>query len=444
MRVAVGADGLTSSRSGLLTEVVTGSLLALVLRGIGAVFALGFNLVLARRLGADGVGLFTLTITVLTVAAVVAQLGLNLVVVRAVAEAASRWEWQFVRGVFAIARRWATGAAALVTCVLLLAAEPIAVIVFSEPRLTDPLRLMSLAIWPFCILALQGDALKGIRRIGAGQLIQSVVAPGIALVVVLLAGARLTVELSIVSFMGGTIVAVMVGRSLWRRAVGRLEKDEVPGQDLCKMLGRTATPLFTAAVLGLVMTVTDAIALGIWSDSNDVGVYFVAARVTLIMSMLLSAVDSAVGPRFATLWGAGRIPELRSLVTRVTATLAVVGLLLSATFILFAEELLGMFGAEFRRAVSVFAILAIGQFVVLATGPMSNLLVMTGNERRYRDAMLGGATLNVVLNMALVPGYGPLGAAIATASSLAIMHIFLACSAWVWTDIMRVPTARPA
>ena len=71
-------------------------------------------------------------------------------------------------------------------------------------------------------------------------------------------------------------------------------------------------------------------------------------------------------------------------------------------------------------------ILAAGQAVNVFTGPVGYLLMMTGRESLMRNTIMGSTLLNVALNAALIPSLGAIGAAVATATSLAVMNI---CSA---------------
>lgn len=414
------------------------SAVVLALRVLGAALALGFNLVLARRLGADGMGMFTLALTLLTVTTTVAQLGLNLVIVRFVAEASSRSSWQDARLISRFAQHRSSRAALVLTFALLLLADPIAVGLFSEPDLASAIRLMALTILPFTLLVLQGEALKGARRLAAAQMTQSVIGPAIALVIVLALTTRLTLSWSIGSFFAGILLALGVSRFWWWRTAGRPVPGPLPDAHVLDQARSMARPLFGTAILALLMSSTDAITLGIWHGSEDVGVYFVASRLTLVSSMALSAVGSAIGPRFAALWIAQRTTELRSLVVGVTGLMAFAACVMCGVFVIYGARLLSLFGDEYEEGATVLAILAVGQLVVLASGPASNLLVMTGRERIYRNATIVGALLNVCLSLALVPAHGAIGAAIATAAGLVAVNLLAALSVWWRSGIMTM------
>ncbi len=68
-------------------------------------------------------------------------------------------------------------------------------------------------------------------------------------------------------------------------------------------------------------------------------------------------------------------------------------------------------------------ILALGQFVNVATGSVGYLLSMTGHERELRNNAFISALAGVVFGLALIPGHGLLGASVATAVAVASQNL---------------------
>jgi O-antigen/teichoic acid export membrane protein len=56
---------------------------------------------------------------------------------------------------------------------------------------------------------------------------------------------------------------------------------------------------------------------------------------------------------------------------------------------------------------------------------------MTGNERETVKGVGISTVINVVLNIALIPRYGSVGAAVATAASIVIWNLLLFRAVWV-------------
>ena len=70
-------------------------------------------------------------------------------------------------------------------------------------------------------------------------------------------------------------------------------------------------------------------------------------------------------------------------------------------------------------------IVAIGQLTNAAFGSVAALLNMTGHEKDTMRGMFIAFVVNVVLNLVLVPEYGMVGAATATAISIFILNAVL-------------------
>jgi O-antigen/teichoic acid export membrane protein len=98
-------------------------------------------------------------------------------------------------------------------------------------------------------------------------------------------------------------------------------------------------------------------------------------------------------------------------------------LVATISLILLRDEVLFIFGTSFQNAAETLVVLAIAQWIVATVGPAGYVLLMTGKERVELVGKVVISVLNVVLNFLLVPPFGILGAAVATAISLAILNV---------------------
>jgi O-antigen/teichoic acid export membrane protein len=108
-------------------------------------------------------------------------------------------------------------------------------------------------------------------------------------------------------------------------------------------------------------------------------------------------------------------------------------------FVLFPAKVLALFGAKFAGGAPVLAILAIGQFVNVATGSVGWILIMCGYERLMRNIIIVCATATVALNFLLIPLYGVVGAALATATTLALQMLVAAALVWRKLGLVTLP-----
>ena len=93
--------------------------------------------------------------------------------------------------------------------------------------------------------------------------------------------------------------------------------------------------------------------------------------------------------------------------------------------ILFGDRILGLFGAEFVAARWSMTVLILGQLVNVGSGSVGYLMGMTGHHRQSAFVLGCSAVLNIILNAILIPIFGIMGAAIATALTMALWNIWL-------------------
>jgi stage V sporulation protein B len=136
---------------------------------------------------------------------------------------------------------------------------------------------------------------------------------------------------------------------------------------------------------------------------------------------------SSVSVRFTPI--ASRLYEtddyegLDSLYSTVTRWAFSVSLLAALFSLVYAREILALFGPAVVRGASVLRLFAIGQLLNAAVGPSNDLLMMTDHERlSFVNHWVFGVA-NVVLDYVFIRAFGFVGAAFATASVLALLNV---------------------
>ena len=406
-----------------MREVLSGASIAFVMKAIGAGLGFGFNVLLARMLGADGAGVFFLALTVTSIAAVFGRIGLDNTLVRFTAGNAASGEWASVKGVYLRGMQLALAASCVAALAMFLGAPWLAEHVFANPALVAPMRWMALAVVPIALLVLHSEALKGLKRIFESSLVYE---HGIELSVLSLLGLyflapKWGVNGAIWAFTLAAGLTLSTGVCLWWKAMTKLRNRRAvfPVRDLLQ----SSLPLFWVATMNLAMNWTSSLLLGVWCTNADVGVFNVALRTAQLTSFVLFAVNSIAAPKFAELYRQGNAKQLGSVARNSAKLMILVASPVLLLFICFPGLIMGLFGQEFADRSLVLTILAIGQFVNVATGSVGYLLMMSGNERLVRNNVVFIALLSITLNLILIPFAGVVGAAVATAVSLAAKNL---------------------
>jgi O-antigen/teichoic acid export membrane protein len=356
---------------------------------------------------------------------------------RFVAANAAQGNWDKVAGVYRRGMIVALVTAAAVTMLLVAGAPWAAGVVFAKPSLADPLRLMALGVLPLSLLTLHGELLKGLKRVGDAALVQIVAVPLISLPLLALLGARLGVMGVAASYVSAAFLALVLGMVLWRRAAPQIRG--LRGDFETRALIAVSLPLFWMAFMDLVMNWTDMLTLGIWMESEAAGIYGAAKRVSVLISFVLASVNTIVAPQFATLHAQGRHQTLGGLARDAAIFTTLIACPFLALLILAPGWVLSLFGPDFTPGAPALAILAVGQFVNVATGSVGYLLIMTGHEKIVRNNAIVSTVLYVILQAVLVPRYGIIGAALATGIVLAGKNLALAALVYWKLSIVTLP-----
>lgn len=420
-----------------MEEVLRGASVAFVLKVIGAGLGFVLNVLLARLLGADGAGVYFLALTVTSIATVLGRMGLDKPLLRFTAANAGRGDWRAVKGVYQKGMTLALLASGTSALLMFAAAPSLAETVFSKPELTKPMRWMALAVVPMAFLILNAEALKGLRRIRDSQLVQGVGVPALSLLGFSLLGQVWGVNGAIWAYTCAATLTALMGYMMWRMATPQVRNSV--GHFETRQLLRSSMPLFWVASMNLVMHWTASFVLGIWASNADVGVFNVASRTATVTGYILLAVNSVSAPRFASLYDQGHMKTLGSMARNSSKLMTLAAGPFLLLFVLFPRWVMGLFGPEFLQGATVLAILAVGQFVNVATGSVGCVLMMSGHERLMRNNVIGAATLNIVMNLLLTRCVGVIGAAIATAVSLAMMNLVSVALAWSRLRIWTIP-----
>ncbi|MCR4288475.1 MAG: polysaccharide biosynthesis C-terminal domain-containing protein, partial [Deltaproteobacteria bacterium] len=151
-----------------------------------------------------------------------------------------------------------------------------------------------------------------------------------------------------------------------------------------------------------------------------------ASRTAFLISFVLIAVNTIAAPKFAALYHKGDMEALGSIARHSAKLMAIFASPVLLLFLIFPGWVMAIFGSQYADHGLILAVLAIGQFINVATGSVGYLLVMTGNERLQLYGISAVTVVSIVLYLTLIPAFGITGAAIATGVSVASQNL-LAC-----------------
>jgi polysaccharide transporter, PST family len=184
-------------------------------------------------------------------------------------------------------------------------------------------------------------------------------------------------------------------------------------------------PLLLSGVMVGIYLRIDQVMLGRMLGSEAVGIYSAGIFFSELWYVIPSAIVMSMAPVFAKTREIDPLLYQRQL-ERLFRWLALASYAAAATMTLISQTLVVlMFGAQYADAAGVLAVHAwTGVFVALGVASSQYLMLEDLNRISLQRTAVG-ALLNVALNLVLIPRYGPMGAAWATLMSYAVATLFL-------------------
>ena len=426
------------------TELLKGSGISFILRCGG--LAVGFLLtwIIAYYFEADGLGDFVLAITVLRLFTLLAKLGLDTTSIRFIASFSSQDKWtsifKFRKQVVSIL----SISSVVASLLMYFLAIPIADLINAK---YEYIQLNAFFVLPMTFFMLHYQSLRGLKRIAEFSFFYRMAQALFSVISIVILYQFFTQSLSVsappsvsvYAYLISVLIVSLLSFISFRYWLNKRSKGkESAEQEIMSYftLLKISIPLMFAQSVQFIMAWTDKLMLGaidtssviyestvILTNSEAVGVYHTAFKLSMFAAVALMAINSIASPKFAEMFGKNDIEGLKKVVHQSTKMIFWTSVPLVILFFIFPEFFLGLFGEEFKVGVTAFIFLSCGRLISSFSGSVGNILQMTGNQNIYARILLFGAILNVVLNLILIPRYGINGAAIASMSSLIVWNL---------------------
>ena len=435
------AEGDVARTQRSIGAATRGSALSLLGTALGAIANFAMLIIVARRFDDTTFGVFAAVTSLFIMGGVVLRLGAGVGATYWVSRARAFHRPDLIGPLTRVAVVPAGAASIAVAVGAILAARPLA------EWLTDPdgvddftmmLRVAALAL-PFWVC---GQVLLGVTR-GLGTMRPTVFYAQVGRQVgqLVTVGAVAAIDPDPVLLMAAwslPYVAVLVGPGLF---LARLPKAAVPTarwlppearslDNPGRAFWRYAFPQSFNSVAQAGLEKFDIIAIGVIAGATEQGTYLVVNRIAHVVALAIFSFGMALAPQLATAFADRADHRARELVATVTSWM----LLLVGPFLWvvlwFPDPILGIFGDDITAGSNGLRIIAAGLLVIVSMGPTENLLLMSGGSTTALIDNTIGLTLNVGLNLVLIPEMGIEGAAIAWVSAVFLVRLLALIQVW--------------
>lgn len=409
------------------SEILTGSVWVLFARVLATVLALVTSIVVARLYGAEMVGILAMVQAFMMLAMIFSNMGMDTSILRLIPEHIVKHSVSSAFRVYRKVQYFVGVVSVLAGLALFFTADLMATTVFSKPKLGFFLELAAAFIVFRSLMELNTQAVRGLRMIGTFAFMQ--VLPQACMLLALIALGVVyssdsnPVYAQLAAWGLTALVGVVIVNYAFRKRM--FPGDAVEKMRLREILSISAPMLMTSS-LQFMIAQTGVILLGIFRTESEVGYYAAAVKLATLTSFVLQAINSMVAPKFSELFHKDNIDELLYVARKSTRLIFWTTSPILLVMVAFGWPILGLaYGYTFTAAYPALVVLVIGQFINSISGSTGYFMVMTGQQRVFRNVVGTAAVVNILLCWALIPSFGLLGAAFAATVSIASWNIYI-------------------
>jgi O-antigen/teichoic acid export membrane protein len=396
----------------------------------GTLFTAGaaylFKIYLARVLGAEALGIFTLGMTLVGFFGLFNGLGLPQAAVRFVAAYSATGQMErlhgFLRRAFGL-----LGIGNLVLAVAMLKIGPWLVrSLYHSPALVPYLPLFVVMMVLGAFTSFLGQVLAGYKDVALRTIITNFIGSplNIAFGIILISlgfGLRGYLLGQLASAAMVLILLLVAGWRFTPRSARIIPAAAVPMER--EVLWFSAA-VFGVSLLEFTLGQADKILMGAFLDVRQVGIYSVAAALVAFVPVALQSVNQIFSPTIADLHARGDHALLGRLFQTLTKWILGMTLPLAFVMIIFSKPLMRLFGAAFEVGWVVLVLGTLGQLVNAGVGSVGYLLLMSGNQARLIRVQVVMAVFMVAATFGLVRPFGMAGVALAAALTNILSNYF--------------------
>ncbi|HEY8669584.1 MAG TPA: flippase [Terriglobales bacterium] len=399
-----------------------------------------FKIYLARVMGAEALGIYTIGMTIVGLAGVVGALGLPQTAARFVAVYSATGETRKLARFLWYSTVLLCFTNVLVGSVLLIAKRGLAVGLYHTPALVPLMRYFVIIMFLGALTTFGGQCLAGYKDVAKRTVLTNFIGTPVTIILSVLliaAGFGLRGYLA-AQVSAAALLLLLLAVTVWTHTPqpARFVPNGFPVLE--RAVVSFSAVLFVTQCLEFLATQTDRVLLGVYLSARELGIYSIAAALAAFVAIVLQSINQVFAPTIAELYAKAESDLLLRLYQLLTKWTLALTMPLALVMMVFAKPLMAIFGQEFAVGWPVLVVATLGQLVNCGVGSVGQLLLMSGKQRRTVRAQLFVVPLTIALNVVLIPRIGLLGAAIAAATANALLNVLLL------QDVRTILSLRPS
>jgi len=404
-------------------DIFKKSFLSFIIKIINTLLIFITGIFLARNLGSENYGLYSLIMSIAMLVGIPITAGLPNFFVREVSSMIARRSFSDIYIVYLLYIK-------LLIMYFILTVGLVIILVYFNLDFYKKVDSQVIFILPFfplimSMLLVQCASFRGMGYVILGQLPFSIISPFVFLVllIVLYFNNLFNYEKVVLFKIISLIIPLFVGSCFLIKKI-RNFKNKINFN--YRLNYKSLLSLTLIGGFQILLENIDLIIIGIFRDLGEVGVYRVCVQMGSIVSFGLVSINQILHPEIARLYAQKNLFELQKIINFSSKIILVLGLFFVCLYIIFGKFILtSIFGSEYSEGYLILVVISIAQLINSAFGSVGAILNMTGNEIYTLKGMMISLIMNVFLNILLIPSYGMIGAAISLTFSYLIWNMML-------------------
>jgi len=178
-----------------------------------------------------------------------------------------------------------------------------------------------------------------------------------------------------------------------------------------RRLLRRALPMLAVGVSGLVIGWVDGLVVRFFWGGEELALYSVAARLSVIVNFIGLTVLAVYAPKLALAVSSKNIGDIDTLLVSAQKKSIVFGCVVLGGAVLYGERILLLFGEHYLDSYVPFLLLCFGQLVNISFGPVGFLVVALGQEKTFAKWYMFISGVNLLCGLLFIPFFGSIAAA---------------------------------
>ena len=425
----------TDPPAALETTILRGSGLTLAGTAVGGAVAFFNEILLARSLGASTYGLFSLALVLARIAHGLSLFGLQAAILHYLPIHRRDGRSDQVAGTILATLLLPAALALAASGLLRLLAPWLANDVFGKPAAEVYIRLLAIAVPLMAMSEVLALLARGLGYARYYVLVSTLTPPLVLLALLLLIHAAGAGPYWICRAVGAAYgTAAVIGLLCVLSAAGPEVRRTRP-RFAFGALYRYGFPVLLGTSLYLVMEWADILLLGRFVAADEVGVYRACVQICTVFDMIIFATNLAAVHVFPVLEHERRFEERNQTFRQVTLIILLLSAPVFLLLTLHAKAALALLGPKFANGATALLILATGRLLRNGLGTAAFVLILSGRQAtETRNAAAASAT-NLALNLALIPLFGLIGAAVATTAAEIALNLL---RVWLVRRLMQL------